>query len=145
DELFCSPNPRFQSILENDSKFHAGLFRFRDQRIGASGVDVDRLFHKYVQPLPDCSYTVSRMDAGRTSDDNDVHRTMCQKSVGVIVGLSTMLVRETANSLEVGFINGSYCRTRHRSHSTRVCIRNVAAADEPDRNHVVSIVVIFTM
>jgi hypothetical protein len=56
-----------------------------------------------------------------------------------------MLTCETANFLDVGSINGSYCRTGHRSHSTCVGIRNVAAADEPDRNHVVSIVVMFTM
>src|SRR5262249_35752182 len=118
DELFCSPNARFQTILENDSEFHAGLLRFEDKRISASGVDVDRLFHKNVQPLPSCSDPVSRMNSGRTSHDNDVHRTMCQKRVEVSVGLSTMLACETANFLDVGSINSSYGRTQHCSHST---------------------------
>jgi hypothetical protein len=85
------------------------------------------------------------MNSGRTSHDNDVHRTVCQKSVEVSVGLSTMLACETANFLDVGSINGSYRRTRHCSHSARVCFRDVAAADEPNRKHIVSIVVMFTM
>jgi len=69
-------NMRLHAVLKNHAKLDAGFFCSVDEGIGARGGDFDGLLREDVKALTGSGDALRGMEAGRGSDDDEIHGTM---------------------------------------------------------------------
>src|SRR5438067_13689555 len=77
------------------------------------------------------------MQAGRTSDDDQIHRLMSKELLLSTTGCSSVFVCQGCNVSRVGPEHRSNTKLRNCLDSANVSFRDVAAADESYMKHVV--------
>ncbi len=129
-------NVRLQAILENDAELDAGALRRFDERIGALGADIDGLFGEDMQAAASGRNAMSGVQAGRTSDDDQIHRAMREEGIEVLIGLSAVLAAEASDFFRVGAVDGGNFDAGNGACGAGVRLRDISAANETNvRGH----------
>jgi hypothetical protein len=72
------------------------------------------------------------VQAGRTSDDDELHGAMLQEGVEVLIGSAAVLAAEAGDFFGVSSVDGGDFDARDGSSGASMSFRDVAAADETD-------------
>ena len=95
------------------------------------GRDLQRLFDQDVQAVPRGGDSLFTVQARRAADGHEVHRSMREKSVEVVVGDGVVLPGEMHGLLGIAAIHGGNLEPGHAARRANVCVGDAARADEP--------------
>ncbi len=73
-------------------------------------------------------------EAGRAADDDEIHGTMLEKGVEVLIGSAAVFAAEAGDFLGVGSVDGGDFDSGDGARGAGMRLRDVAAADEADVN-----------
>jgi len=130
--VFELANVRLDAVLENHAELDFRLSCGFDEGIGAYGADFDRLLREHVQAAAGGGDTLLRVQAGRATDDYQVHGAMWQEDVEVSIGGAAVFAAEAGDFFCVGSMDRGDFYSREGPGGASVRFRDVAAANEAD-------------
>ena len=125
-------NMRLLAVLKNHSELGFGLSCGVDECVGACGVDFDRFFRKDVQAMTGGSDALRGVQTGGASDDHQIHRTMLQERVEILIGSAAVFAAEAGDFLGVASVNRGDFNSGDGAGGAGVSLRDVAGTDESD-------------
>ena len=91
------------------------------QRVRSSRRDLQRLFDQHVQAVARGRDALFAVQARGASDGHEVHRSMAEKSLEVVVGDGVVLAGETRGLLRIAAIDGGNLEPR-QLRAARMCV-----------------------
>ena len=121
-----------QPILEENAQPDVRRVGSRDQRVGARGRHVERLFDEDVQSAARGGHALLTVKPRRAADGDHVHRPMREKLLEVVVGDGTVLPREVHGFVTICANDRGDLNAGDAPRRPHVCVGDAARADKTD-------------